>query len=121
MSGNIPLDPKVKLINFADLKKKLDSKEDLVLADVNPRDRYDKHHIKGAAFIEWETAARWFVQNGIPKNKQIILYCENTMCTSSPIVANKLAKLGFTNVYEFHEGIQGWMKQGGEWEGNDKK
>ena len=117
MSGVIELDPRVKLISLADLKKKLDSKEDLLLADVNPRDRFDKHHIKGATFVDYETAARWFVQNKVPKGKLVVLYCENTMCTASPIVSNKLAKMGYTRVFEFHEGVQAWMKAGYDWDG----
>ncbi|MBI2597983.1 MAG: rhodanese-like domain-containing protein [Candidatus Diapherotrites archaeon] len=118
MSGTIELDPRVKQISVAELKKKLDAKEDLLLADVNPRDRFEKHHIKGAVFVEWEKAGRWFVENNVPKNKQIVLYCENTMCTASPIVSNKLVKLGYKNVFEFSDGVQGWIKAGGEWEGS---
>ena len=121
MPGNIELDSRVKLISAQELKKMLDSGEDLLLVDVNPADSYEKHHIKGAVFVEYETAARWFLQNNVPKDKQIVLYCENTMCTSSPIVSNKLAKLGFTSVFEFRAGIQGWMKAGFEWEGTGKK
>ncbi len=121
MAGVIELDPRVKLISTAELKKMIDSKEDFLLVDVNPRERFDKHHIQGATFVEYETAARWFLQNSVPKDRQIVLYCENTMCTSSPLVSNKLAKLGYTNVSEYPEGIQDWMKAGGEFEGNDKQ
>ena len=121
MAGTIPLDPRVKLVSALEIKKMIDEKQDFLLADVNPRDRYDKHHIRGAVFVEYETAARWFIQNNIPKGKKIVLYCENTMCTSSPIVSSKLVKLGYLDVSEFSEGIQGWMKTGFDWEGADKK
>lgn len=121
MSGTIELDSRVKIISTGELKKKIASKEDFLLVDVNPRDRFDKHHIKGAVFVDYEKAASWFIKNNIPKDKTIALYCENTMCTSSPLVSNKLSKLGYTNVNEYSLGIQGWIKEGGEWEGNDKK
>ena len=116
-----PLDPAVKKITVQELKKKIEAGEGLLLVDVNPRDRFDKHHIKGAVFVEYETAARWLIQNKVPKGRQIVLYCENTLCTASPIVANKLVKLGFTDVSDMPEGIQGWKKAGLEWEGTDKQ
>lgn len=114
-------DDRVKPISTEELKKKLEEKEDFLLIDVNPRDQYKKHHIKGATFVEYESAARWVREKHVPKDRQIVLYCENPMCTASPIVAKKLVTLGFTNVYEYSDGIRGWITAGGKWEGTDKK
>lgn len=110
-------DERIKPISTQELKKKIESKEDFLLLDVNPRDRFLKHHIKGATYVDYEAGARWVREQKIPKDKEIVLYCENTMCTASPIVAKKLVTLGYSNVFEYREGIQGWIESGGEWEG----
>ena len=110
-------DDRVKPISTEELKKKLENKEDFLLIDVNPLDQFEKHHIKSSTFVDYEGAGRWFRENNVSKDKVIVLYCENSMCTASPIVAKKLVTLGYTNVYEYSKGVQGWIEAGGEWKG----
>lgn len=48
------------------------------------------------------------------KNAMIVTYCANTRCTASPMLAKRLVKLGYTNVWEYPEGIAGWKTAGKE-------
>ena len=43
-------------------------------------------------------------------------YCSNTACQNSRIAAEKLAKLGYTNVRRYEEGKQDWDEAGLELE-----
>jgi len=42
------------------------------------------------------------------KNARIVTYCANTRCTASPQLAERLVKMGYTNISEYPEGIAGW-------------
>ena len=50
------------------------------------------------------------------KDALIVTYCSNTACQTSRIAAEKLAKLGYTNVRRYEEGKQDWDEAGLELE-----
>jgi rhodanese-related sulfurtransferase len=42
----------------------------------------------------------------------IVTYCSNPACGNSQDVANKLERLGYTNVRKYREGIEDWTDAG---------
>ncbi len=44
------------------------------------------------------------------KNAEIITYCSSTKCPASKKLAERLRKLGYTNVKEYPQGIKGWAE-----------
>ena len=46
------------------------------------------------------------------KEAVIVAYCSNAACPNSEGVANTLARLGYTNVRKYREGIQDWVAAG---------
>ena len=46
------------------------------------------------------------------KDAEIIVYCANTPCPNSELAAEKLARLGYTRVFEYVEGKQDWIEAG---------
>ena len=44
----------------------------------------------------------------IPKNKKLVLYCEDGK-TSCPFMVSELEKMGFTNLYVLEGGFQAWQ------------
>jgi rhodanese-related sulfurtransferase len=42
----------------------------------------------------------------------IVTYCSNTACPNSGQVADRLTRLGYTNVRKYREGIQDWTEAG---------
>ncbi len=48
----------------------------------------------------------------LPKDEKIVLYCRSG--AMSRVAAEKLAELGYTNVYNLEGGMNGWKKQGFE-------
>ncbi len=51
------------------------------------------------------------------KRAEIVVYCANQRCTASDMVAEKLAKLGYENVYHYGGGIKDWLENKQEVEG----
>jgi rhodanese-related sulfurtransferase len=46
------------------------------------------------------------------KDALVVTYCANPQCPASHALAERLAKLGYTNVVEYPKGIDGWTKAG---------
>lgn len=87
----------------------------LYLLDCNPDDIYRKSHLPGSIHIN---AADWAER--LPKDKKhayLVFYCVNKLCQVSQELAVEALKLGYYNVYTMPDGIQGWIRQGYEFEG----
>ncbi|OGV61119.1 MAG: hypothetical protein A2X45_15015 [Lentisphaerae bacterium GWF2_50_93] len=53
------------------------------------------------------------IAKAIPdKNAAVVTYCANTACPASGDLAGTLKKMGYTNIMEYPEGIEGWIKAG---------
>lgn len=49
---------------------------------------------------------------GLNKASSLVFYCSGLTCSASKIGAEKAFQLGYTNVYEYSEGIEGWVNAG---------
>ena len=84
----------------------------VTLVDALPADYYDQAHLPGALnLVEADVEAR-AAQLLPDKDAAIVTYCSNAACGNSQAVANKLEKLGYTNVRKYREGIQDWVEAG---------
>lgn len=71
---------------------------------------YDDAHIPGSIQIpvmEVEKKAESW-----PKSTKIVVYCSNYKCSASGMIAKKLTKMGFTDVYAYEAGMAGWKQAG---------
>ena len=82
------------------------SGEDLVVVDVRTQEEYDAGHIPGAVLVPNEEIGDP-VPDQLPEDldQPLLLYCRSGR--RSKEAAEKLAALGYTQVYEFG-GIQDW-------------
>jgi rhodanese-related sulfurtransferase len=88
------------------LEKNADS---IVLLDVRPAEMFAVAHIPAALNIPLpELVAK---MNKLPKNKTIVTYCGNIVCSLAPKAALELAQKGFT-VKELVGGIEMWQEKG---------
>lgn len=84
----------------------------VVLLDVNGSESYKEGHIPGA--IDFEASeANLAAQLPADKNALIVAYCGGPQCMAFKDGAKAAAKLGYTNVKHYVQGISGW-KQSGE-------
>ena len=96
------------LISADELKKSIDNKEDMILINTIPSDRFEKTKIKGA------------VNAGLPKemkdlkpeDKKIVIYCGFVSCERSHVGATLAKEAGYKNVYRFPGGIAAWLDAG---------
>jgi rhodanese-related sulfurtransferase len=99
------------LITRTELEEAI-STNSVVLVDALPASYYDQAHLPDAINLvegDVEALAPKLLPN---KDAAIVTYCSNVACNNSQAVANRLEKLGYTNVRKYREGIQDWDQAG---------
>ncbi|QGU96854.1 rhodanese-like domain-containing protein [Clostridium bovifaecis] len=86
-------------------KKRLDSKEEIILIDVRSKEEYESGHIEGAMLIPVDTIEIEAEKKLKDKEVPIFVYCRSG--NRSAIAANILASLEYKNVYDLG-GINDW-------------
>ncbi|MDY3013616.1 MAG: rhodanese-like domain-containing protein [Evtepia sp.] len=92
-------------ISQEEAKAMMDMQEVIVL-DVREQNEYDSGHIPGAVLLPVGTIDETTAADAIPaKDATVLVYCRSG--NRSKTAAAALAKLGYTNLYEFG-GINTW-------------
>jgi rhodanese-related sulfurtransferase len=84
--------------------------EPFVLIDARDAVQYEREHIPGAInvpYVDIRAGA-----NLPPKDSRIAIYCSDRDCPISRYAYETLRVLGYVNLYDMHEGIQGWKAAG---------
>ena len=99
------------LISRTDLERQMREGTVLVV-DALPPAYFDREHLPGAInLVEADVELR--ADELLPdKDAAIVTYCSNAACGNSQAVANRLERLGYTNVRKYREGIQDWVEAG---------
>ena len=109
------------LISADELKKSIDNKEDMVLVDTIPADRFEKTKIKDAVHaglpkemkdLKPEEKEAFLKTLGDNKDKKIVIYCGFVACERSHVGAVLAKEAGYKNVYRFPGGIAAWLDAG---------
>ena len=112
----------MKIITARDLRKMREADEEFLLVNTLPTDKFPQTKIPGA--VNFPQDASDFVtrveQQAGGKNRTVVVYCASAQCDSSTRGAEKLQKAGFTNVYDFADGYEGWQQINKEKEGGRK-
>lgn len=95
----------------------LDAGKPVQFVETLRAEHFAQGHLPGAVHIHFEE-----VEDRAPallsdKDELIVTYCSNTACQNSRIAAEKLAKLGYTDVRRYEEGKQDWIEAGLEVDG----
>ena len=86
-------------------KEMMDNQEVIIL-DVREQDEYDGGHIPGAVLLPVGTIDETTAAKVVPeKDSTVLVYCRSG--NRSRRASSALAKLGYTNIYEFG-GINTW-------------
>lgn len=98
-------------ISADELKNALEGEQPPVLINALPREAHEARHIPGSINVPVEAADQ--VDALVPnKDEPIVVYCANAGCDASPKLAQKLEKMGYTNVTDFEDGYAGWRQAG---------
>ena len=79
--------------------------DDIVIVDVRRQDEYDSGHIPGAILIPNESLGTEKPEKLPDFDQVILIYCRSG--NRSKAASQKLADMGYTNIYEFG-GIIDW-------------
>jgi rhodanese-related sulfurtransferase len=105
------VDPPATSLDYAMMKFQA---KNIIFLDARYPSDYKEGHIKGAINLPWEE----FEDNApqvlpkLPKDEEIIAYCDGTECESSLLLARELTELGYTKVKVFFGGWQEWQDAG---------
>ena len=103
--GGTKMENAYQQISQEEAKEMMDTQEVIVL-DVREQDEFDAGHIAGALLLPVGTISRETAAAKIPELDSVVLvYCRSG--NRSKTASDALAKLGYTNVYEFG-GINTW-------------
>lgn len=101
---------RVKETNVADVKRRLDAGERLLLVDVREDSEWTAGHLPGAIHLGKGVIERDIEQAVPDTGKKLILYCGGGF--RSALVADNLQKMGYTNVESMDGGWKGWLAAG---------
>ncbi|MFD0020054.1 rhodanese-like domain-containing protein [Streptomyces sp. NPDC058382] len=99
------------LITRDDLAKAIEAGT-VTVVDALGGEYYAQQHLPGAVALvlaDVEAQAPAVLPD---RDAAIVTYCSNAACPNSGQVADRLTKLGYTNVRKYREGIQDWVEAG---------
>ena len=100
----------IRETNVAEVKKRLDAGEKLLIVDVREESEFAKGHIPGALHLGKGIIER-DIEGAVPDaSKEIILYCGGGF--RSAIAADNLKKMGYTSALSMDGGWKGWSDAG---------
>ncbi len=105
----------------------LSDRDSLLLVDTTPdAGSYRRHHIPYAAHFEFPVQAMSQLDDktrghlekilGPDRNRKVVFYCESAESGRALKGAMWAVSLGYSHVYVYREGIQGWMQAGNKTE-----
>lgn len=95
----------IKHVSMNDIVQIMEENENYIILDVRTQAEYNQGHIPNAICIPNETIDESVVNKLPDKNQMILVYCRSG--NRSKQAAEKLKKLGYTNLIEFG-GIIDW-------------
>ncbi|WP_354637342.1 rhodanese-like domain-containing protein [Kitasatospora camelliae] len=99
------------LVTRAELAEAIEA-DAVTVVDTLGGEYYAQQHLPGAlALVLADVDAQ--APTVLPdRDAAIVTYCSNPACPNSGQVADRLTKLGYTNVRKYREGIQDWVEAG---------
>lgn len=93
----------------------LQQEHNILLVDLLPEEAYLEGHIPGALSLPWPVWPQFLEKGGfldaLPPDQPIVLYCGSQTCSVAHRAALLLKKRGWTRIFEFTPGRQGWVDQ----------
>ena len=100
----------IKEVSIDDVKKMIDTKENVIILDVTDKNEFEGGHLPGAINISRGTL-EFKVGLIIPdKNSKIVVYCG--MDLRGPLATKTLNDLGYNNAVNMAGGLKAWKTAG---------
>ncbi len=98
-------------ISREELVARLEQGEVTLVEALGPR-YYEDAHLPGAINLPHDQVDELAPTRLPDRDAQIVVYCANTACQNSAVVARRLTQLGYTNVFDYEDGKQDWIEAG---------
>ena len=102
----------VRTITRDELQAALANRSDVVLVETLRPEHYDQGHLPGAVHLHPDDVEQRARQLLPDRDALVITYCSNVACANSGAAAEKLVRLGYTNVRRYEAGKQDWQEAG---------
>jgi rhodanese-related sulfurtransferase len=110
----------VPAINTSGLAALIRAKVPLAVLDARSGKYDDGRRLPGAKSLKADAEETEVAKLLPDKGALVVTYCAGLTCPASNMLAERLKKLGYTNVIEYPQGIEGWTKEGNSVEGGGK-
>lgn len=102
-----------RYITAEEAKARHDAGQSLFL-DARRAELFERGHIAGALNLPTDEFDQRFIAmaDWMPKQADIVIYCDGRSCSLGRLLTDKLATLGYTRVVIFHDGWSGWKQRG---------
>jgi rhodanese-related sulfurtransferase len=95
-----------------EVKRAIDSGEEITIVDVREPAEYDEGHLPGATHVP-RGLLEYRASTDLPdKNRRMVTHC--ALGGRGALAASTLTEMGYTNVANMQGGINGWREQGYE-------
>ena len=101
---------RIRECTVADVKQRLDRREEFHLVDVREESEWANGHLPGARHLGKGVIERDVEQKIPDTSAPIVLYCGGGF--RSALAADNLQKMGYTNVISMDGGFRGWKEAG---------
>ena len=104
----------MKTLTTEELQQLKQSDDHFTLINTLGPEEYAKQHIPDSINIPVdlddfvEHVEEWVAD----KSEPVVVYCANHDCSASETAAEMLEKDGFSNVYDYEDGIEAWVEAG---------
>ena len=100
------------ILNPAGLDALLKAKVSVTVLDARSGKYDDGRRIPGAKSLNSTSSAEEIAKVIPSKESLVVTYCSNLKCPASARLAKHLAGLGYSNILELPQGIDGWAAEG---------
>mgnify|MGYP001388231487 CR=1 FL=1 len=101
-----------RTIKAEELKSWYDQKKPMVVLDARSRKYFDGILLPDAKWLPSESSEKEIISTIPNKDTLIVVYCAGVKCPASGWLYDKLYSMGYSNVYEYHEGLKEWVQKG---------
>lgn len=99
-------------ISSDQLKSWYDQNKTMIVLDARTKPYFDGTLLPNAKWLSAESTEEE-IKAAIPsKNSLVVVYCYGVGCPASAWLYDKLVSMGYTNIYEYHGGLQDWLQKG---------
>lgn len=102
----------VSSISRDELRKRIEGDDDLVVVEALGPSYFEDAHLPGAKNLPHDQVDELAAELLPDKSAMVVVYCSNTVCQNSTVASQRLAEIGYTNVFEYVEGKQDWIEAG---------